>query len=160
MSEKLTREDIKKIEEEIEHRKLVVRPEAIDAVKEARAQGDLSENFEYYAAKRDKNKNESRINYLERVLRTATVIEDTVGEGEVGLEKRVELLFVEEGEREVYKIVTPIRADSIAGRISIDSPLGHALIGHKVGDTVPVGDYHVQILSVTRDDGQEEINSF
>ena len=85
MREQLTKSDVRKIEAEIEHRKLVVRKEAIEAVKEARAQGDLSENFEYYAAKRDKNKNESRIRYLERMLRTATVISDDSKDDEVGL---------------------------------------------------------------------------
>ena len=75
MGERLTKRDIEKIEEEIEHRKLVIRKEAIEAVKEARAQGDLSENFEYYAAKKHKNQNESRIRYLERMIRTAKVIE-------------------------------------------------------------------------------------
>ena len=76
MAERLTKSDIEKIEKEIEYRKLVVRKEAIEAVKEARAQGDLSENFEYYAAKKDKNKNESRIRYLERMLKTAIVVSD------------------------------------------------------------------------------------
>ena len=74
MHDQLTENDIKKIEEEIEYRKLVVRKEAIDAVKEARAHGDLSENFEYHAAKRDKNKNESRIRYLERMIKTAQIV--------------------------------------------------------------------------------------
>ena len=77
MGEKLTKSDVEKIEKEIEHRKLVVRKEALEAVKEARAHGDLSENFEYHAAKRDKNKNESRIRYLEKMLKTATIIDDT-----------------------------------------------------------------------------------
>ena len=85
MSEQLTENDVKKIQEEIEYRKLVVRKEAIEAVKEARAQGDLSENFEYYAAKKDKNKNESRIRYLERMLKTATIVTDSSGENEAGL---------------------------------------------------------------------------
>ena len=80
MRERLTENDIKKIEEEIEYRKLVVRKEAIEAVKEARSHGDLSENFEYYAAKKDKNKNESRIRYLERMVRTAEVVSDESGE--------------------------------------------------------------------------------
>ena len=92
MAEKMTEQDIKKIKEEIEYRKLVVRKEAIEAVKEARAQGDLSENFEYYAAKRDKNRNESRIRYLERILNNAQVIEDTTAEDEVGLYTQVEQL--------------------------------------------------------------------
>ena len=85
MREQLTESDVKKIQEEIDHRKLVVRKEAIEAVKEARAQGDLSENFEYYAAKKEKNKNESRIRYLERMLKTAKIVTDTTKSDEVGL---------------------------------------------------------------------------
>ena len=106
MGEKLTKADVKKIEEEIEHRKLVLRPELIQAVKEARAQGDLSENFEYYAAKREKNRNESRIGYLERMLKFATIIEDRAAADEVGLNKMVEVYFVDEDESERYKVVT------------------------------------------------------
>ena len=98
MGEKLTKADVAKIQEEIDHRKLDLRPELIEAVKEARAQGDLSENFEYYAAKREKNRNESRIGYLERMLKYATVIDDSSREDEVGLNKVVEVLFVEDDE--------------------------------------------------------------
>ena len=85
MREKLTENDVKKIEAEIEHRKLVVRKEAIEAVKEARAHGDLSENFEYHAAKKDKNKNESRIRYLERMLKTAVIVSDKSEDGVAGI---------------------------------------------------------------------------
>ena len=81
--EKLTKKDVERLQEEIDHRKLVVRKEAIEAVKEARAQGDLSENFEYYAAKRDKNKNESRIRYLERMIKNAEIITDNSREDEL-----------------------------------------------------------------------------
>ena len=102
MREKLTKRDVEKIEEEIEHRKLVIRKEAIEAVKEARAQGDLSENFEYYAAKKHKNQNESRIRYLERMLKTAEVVEDTSRSDEVGMDDIVEVEFEEDGEVEKY----------------------------------------------------------
>ena len=95
MREKLTERDVQKIQQEIEHRKLVVRKEAIEAVKEARAQGDLSENFEYYAAKRHKNQNESRIRYLERMLKTADIVTDTSREDEVGMDDIVEVEFEE-----------------------------------------------------------------
>ena len=98
MGEKLTKRDVEKIEEEIEHRKLVIRKEAIEAVKEARAQGDLSENFEYYAAKKHKNQNESRIRYLERMLKTATVVDDSSKSDEVGMDDIVEVEFEEDGE--------------------------------------------------------------
>ena len=125
----MTQNDIKKIEEEIEYRKLVVRKEAIEAVKEARAQGDLSENFEYYAAKRDKNKNESRIRYLERLIKNANIIEDDTKEDEVGLFSVVELYFEEDDDTMTVKLVTSIRGDSMKGNISIDSPLGSAIKG-------------------------------
>lgn len=93
MREQLTEHDVKKIEEEIEYRKLVVRKEAIEAVKEARAHGDLSENFEYHAAKKDKNRNESRIRYLERMLKTAKIVKDTSAADEAGLNNLVGFTF-------------------------------------------------------------------
>ena len=164
MGEKLTKADVKKIEEEIEHRKLVLRPELIQAVKEARAQGDLSENFEYYAAKREKNRNESRIGYLERMLKFATIIEDRAAADEVGLNKMVEVYFVDEDESESYKVVTSIRSETTEGRISIESPLGKALLGHKVGDRVqvslPQGGYGVEIRSIAEDHSDDAISSF
>ena len=129
MREKLTERDVQKIQQEIEHRKLVVRKEAIEAVKEARAQGDLSENFEYYAAKRHKNQNESRIRYLERMLKTADIVTDTSREDEVGMDDIVEVEFEEDGEIEKYKLVTSIRGNSMENRVSIESPVGRALKG-------------------------------
>lgn len=167
MSNDLTNNDIKKIEEEIEYRKVVVRKEAIEAVKEARAHGDLSENFEYYAAKRDKNKNESRIRYLERMIKTANIIEDNSKEDEVGLYSKVTLYFEEDEETEEYKIVTSIRGDSLKNLISIDSPLGKSLLGHKVGDKIYIevnssAGYYVivQAMEKTVDDGTDEIRSY
>lgn len=138
MREQLTKKDVEKIEQEIEHRKLVVRKKAIEAVKEARAQGDLSENFEYYAAKKHKNQNESRIRYLERMLKTASVISDHSREDEVGMDDIVEVEFEEDGEIEKYKLVTSIRGNSLENRVSIESPIGKALRGHQVGDRVEV----------------------
>lgn len=138
MGEVLTKKDVEKIQKEIEHRKLVVRKAAIEAVKEARAQGDLSENFEYYAAKRDKNLNESRIRYLEGVLKHAKIISEDSREDEVGVNNTVEVYFVEDDETETYQLVTSIRGDSMKNLISIESPLGKALMGHRVGETVTV----------------------
>lgn len=167
MYDKLTKSDIEKMEQEIEHRKLVVRKEALEAVKEARAQGDLSENFEYYAAKKDKNKNESRIRYLERMIKTAQIIDDSSKEDEVGMNNTVELYFEEDDLCETYRIVTTIRGNSLKGLISIDSPLGKAILGHKVGERVEVkvnGDYsyYVEIRSITNteDDSQDTIRKF
>ena len=111
MKEKLTQKDVEKIQQEIDHRKLVVRKEAIEAVKEARAQGDLSENFEYYAAKKHKNQNESRIRYLENMLKTATIVSDDSKDDEVGMDDIVEVYFEEDDEIEKYKLVTSIRVE-------------------------------------------------
>lgn len=167
MYDKLTKNDIRRLEEEIEHRKLVVRKEAIAEVKEARAHGDLSENFEYYAAKRFKNQNESRIRYLEKMVKTANIIEDDSKEDEVGLDNTVTVYFVEDDEEEIYKLVTSVRGDSVSNLITIESPLGKALMGHKVGDTVSVKvneqvSYDVVIKNIekTKDEGKEGIREF
>ena len=167
MREQLTEKDVAKIQEEIDYRKLVVRKEAIEAVKEARAQGDLSENFEYHAAKKDKNQNESRIRYLERMLKNATIISDDSKEDEVGLNTIVEVYIEEDDERETYKIVTSVRGNSLEGRISIESPMGKAVLGHKVGDTVTVQvnenvAYDVTIRSIRKmqDDDSDGIRKY
>lgn len=162
MYDKLTQSDIDKMMEEIEHRKLVVRKECLEAVKEARAHGDLSENFEYKAAKQDKNRNESRIRYLERMIKTAKIISDKSSSDEVGLNDTVEVYIPEDDETERYKIVTTVRGNSLKGLISIDSPLGKALLGHKVEETVYVKvderfGYEVEIRSIdTTTEGEEE----
>lgn len=167
MREQLTKSDVKKIEEEIEHRKLVVRKEAIEAVKEARAHGDLSENFEYHAAKKDKNKNESRIRYLERMLKTAQIISDESKEDEVGINNTVEIYIEEDDETEKYRLVTSIRGNSVKGLISTESPMGKALLGHKVGERVYIRvnesyGYYAEIKSIdkTGDDGNDSIRGF
>lgn len=167
MYDELTRKDIQRIKEEIEYRKVVVRKQALEAVKEARAHGDLSENFEYHAAKKDKNQNESRIRYLERMLKTAKIIEEDSKEDEVGLNNTVTVYFEEDDETEVYKLVTTVRGNSVNGLISIDSPIGKALLGHKVGDRVLVQvnervSYYVIIkdLEKTIDDGSDKLRSY
>ena len=167
MYDKLTTNDIRRLEEEIEHRKLVVRKEAIEAVKEARAQGDLSENFEYYAAKRYKKQNESRIRYLEKMVKTAKIIEDDSSEDEVGLDNTVTVYFVEDDEEETYKLVTSVRGDSVSNLITIESPLGKALLKKKVGDKVNVKvnekvnyDVIIKKIEKTKDEGKEGIREF
>lgn len=167
MYDKLTQKDIAQIEAEIEHRKLVVRKEAIAAVKEAREHGDLSENFEYHAAKKAKNQNESRIRYLERMIKTATIISEDSKSDEVGMNNTVELYFEDDDETETYKIVTTIRENSLEGKISDESPIGKAIMGHKVGDRVlvEVNDkvkYYVIIKSIenTTDDGNDKIRGY
>ncbi len=167
MYNQLTQKDIEAMEAEIEERKLVVRPKLLEAVKEARAHGDLSENFEYYAAKKEKNKNESRIRFLERMIKTAQVIPDESKEDEIGMNNTVEVEFEEDGAIEKYKIVTTMRGNSLEGLVSVESPIGKALLGHKAGDRVFVKvneeyGYYLIVRSIenTVDDGSDKIRSF
>lgn len=167
MNDRLTKNDIKKMEEEIEHRKLVVRKEALEDVKEARAQGDLSENFEYKAAKRFKNQNESRIRYLEKMIKTAQIIEMIPKRTKWDLIKLLKSEFVEDGTVEKYRLVTTVRNNPLEGLISIESPIAKALMGHKAGDQVHVQvndsfGYEVIIKSIenTPDDDSIEIRKF
>ncbi len=167
MYDKLTRSDIKKMEEEIEHRKVVVRHELLEHVKVARAQGDLSENFEYHAAKKEKNQNESRIRFLERMIKTAVIVDDESSEGEVGMNTAVEVYFEEDKTTEKYRIVTTMRQNSLKNLISVESPMGKALLKHKVGDRVHIQvneqyGYDVVIKAIDQsDDGEnDEIRSF
>ena len=167
MNNQLTKSDIEKMEKEIEHRKVVVRPELLEHVKEARAQGDLSENFEYYAAKKEKNKNESRIRYLERMIKTATVIDDSSKDDEVGVNNTVKVWVEEDKVEETYRIVTTVRGNSLEGLISNESPLGKALLGKKVGDKVTVEvnpgysyDVIIREIDKSTDDSEDELRSF
>ncbi len=161
MREKLTQHDVEKIQQEIDQRKLEERPKLIEAVKEARSHGDLSENFEYHAAKREKNQNESRIRYLENLLKNAIVISDASREDEVGLNNTVTLFMEDDDEEEVYKLVTSIRGSSIHNMISTESPLGRAILRHKVGDRVLVQSnetysYYVTIRKIENTDDSDD----
>lgn len=171
-SEKLTKADVKKIQDEINERKTVLRPKILEDVKSARAQGDLSENFEYYAARKANRENNSRIEYLEKMLKHATIIEE-VNNGGVSLNNTVKVKFVEEGvdenswETDTYKIVTSIRADSMKNKISIESPLGKALLSHMVDEIVKVeldngSSYELKILEIdtTTDSDDDDIKAF
>ena len=166
MKHQLTQHDIDKMKEEIEHRKVVVRKELLEHVKEARAHGDLSENFEYHAAKKEKNRNESRIRYLEKMIRSSQVIEEKKEEGVVGINTTVELYFEEEEETDTFSIVTTVLVDTMNNRVSIESPIGKALLGHKAGDRVyiPVRQdygYYVVIRSVSEfSDKDIQLNEF
>ncbi len=166
MYDKLTKKDIEKMEQEIEHRKLVIRKQALEDVKEARAHGDLSENFEYKAAKKFKNENESRIRYLEKMIKTAKIIEDESAGDEVGLNDTV-LLYIEDDDcEEEYKVVTTVRCDVLNNMISIESPMGKALLKHKSGDRVYIAiddknGYYAQIREIRKsDDESENISKF
>ena len=167
MYNQLTEKDIQAMEAEIEDRKLNVRPKLLEAVKEARAQGDLSENFEYYAAKKEKNKNESRIRYLERMIKTAQVISDDSKADEVGMNNTVTVYVEEDDCEETYRIVTTVRSNSLENLISIESPMGKALMRHKVGDRVEIRvsdnySYFVVIRKIdkTNDDSEDKIRSY
>lgn len=167
MYDKLTKSDIKKMEEEIEYRILTVRKEAIEAVKEARAHGDLSENFEYYAAKKDKNANESRIKYLEKMIKTAEIVDDDEQEGVVNINNTVEVLFENINMIKKIKIVTTVRASALEGLISIDSPVGKAILGKKIGDRVHISmddnkgyDVVIKSIDTSTDDSNDVIRSF
>ena len=160
MRDRLTQSDLDKMQKEIDYRAGELRTELIEAVKVARAQGDLSENFEYYAAKREKNRNESRIRYLENMIKTARVIEDHSREDEVGMNTKVTVYIEEDDKEETYKIVTTIRSNSLKGLISIESPVGKALLGKKVGDRVMITvnenySYYVQIRKIDKTEGDE-----
>lgn len=167
MYDELTEVDIKKMQEEIDHRVRVLRPQLIEEVQTARAFGDLSENFEYKCAKQAKNRNESRIRYLERMIRTAKVIEVKTREDAVGLFDKV-TIFNEMVKKEMnIQIVTTLRQDVLKGLVSKESPVGKALMGHKVGDRVQVEvnpnmKYFVEIRAIEkgRDDENMEINSY
>ncbi len=167
MYDELTAGDIKKMQEEIEYRKLVVRPQALEEVKTARAHGDLSENFEYHAAKKVKNQNESRIRYLERMIRTARVISEDSAADEVGINNTVTVEFLEDGAVETYRIVTTVRGNSLENLISNESPLGKALMGKKEGQVVHVTvneaiGYDVRIVKLekTADEKDDKLRSF
>ena len=148
----LSKEDIEEMQKEIEYRKVVERKRLIEDVKEARAHGDLSENFEYKAAKRERGKNESRIRYLERMIKTAKIISTESNVDEVGLNKQVRIKFLDDDFEMTYMIVTTMNTDAVNDKISIESPLGKALFKKKVGQRVkveaPEETYEVEIREI------------
>ena len=167
MHDELTQVDIDKMQAELEHRIHDLRPKLIEEVKVARSFGDLSENFEYKAAKQDKNRNESRIRYLERMLKNAKIVSDTSKADEVGINNTVEVYFEDDDETETYRLVTSIRGNSLQGLISIESPLGKAIQGHKVGDRVLVktngnDGYYIVIKNIdnTTDDSHDTLRKY
>lgn len=165
MFNELTQKDIDDMKAEVEHRKVVIRKELLEDVKTARAHGDLSENFEYKAAKQAKNQNESRIRYLEKMIKTAIVVSDESNEDEVGINKVIELYFEDEDEVEEFKIVTTVRGNSLKNLVSTESPIGKAVLGHKVGDRVWVAinqntGYYVEIKSIKTASTDDKLRSF
>ena len=162
MRDELTKVDIEKMKEELEYRRFTLRPKLIEDVQTARAFGDLSENFEYKAAKREKNRNDSRIRYLENMIKTAVIIEAESAPDEVGLFDTVEIYIEDEDETEVFQIVTTLRQNALEGRLSKESPLGKAIMGHKLGDRVEVKasddySYTAVIKSITKGEDPEDV---
>lgn len=167
MHDELTKEDIKKMKEELDYRRLELMPGLIEEVKRTRAFGDLSENFEYKAAKQAQNKNRSRIRYLEGMIKSAKIIDDRSAQDEVGLFDKVEIYMPEEDDTEIIQVVTTVRCDPRKGLISKESPFGKQVLGKKVGDrfTVHVSDtysYIAEIRSITKvqDDGSAPLMQY
>ena len=167
MHNELTRKDLEMMKKELDERRTVLRPKLLEEVKIARAFGDLSENFEYKAAKQEKNKNESRIRYLENMIRTAHIIGEGGSASGIGLYDKVTVYLPDDDTEETWQIVTTMRQNVLEGRMSRESPVGKALLGRKAGETVhiQVSDaygYDMVIRSVEKceDDGSIPLNSF
>ena len=167
MHNELTKKDIQMMQEELDQRRIHLRPKLLEAVKEARAFGDLSENFEYKAAKQEKNRNESRIRYLENMIRTARVLPDEPVSDGVGLYDKVTVYLEDEGDTETYQVVTTMRQDALHGLISKESPVGKALLGKRAGDRVHIQvndsygyDMVIQSIEKAQDDGSVPLNSY
>ena len=167
MYDELTEVDIRKMREEIDYRTRVLRPQLIEEVQTARAFGDLSENYEYKCAKQAKNRNDSRIRYLERMIRTAKVIQVRDTADAVGLFDKVTVFHGLTRQEMTIRIVTTLRQDALKGLISKESPVGKALLGRRVGDQVTVETgpgtrYTMEIRAIEKgeDDASLEISSY
>lgn len=167
MHNELTKIDLEKMRQELDYRRITLRSQLLEEVKVARGFGDLSENFEYKAAKREKNRNESRIRFLENMIKTARVYEDKSGADTIGLYDKVTLWLEEDEEEEVWQIVTTVRQDPLNGLISKESPAGRALLGKKAGDRVHIQvdksfgyDVTVRAIEKGQDDGSARLNEF
>ncbi len=167
MYDELTEIDIKKMKEELEYRTTVVRPKILEEVKFTRSFGDLSENAEYHAAKRERGKNESRIRYLRNMIKTAVIIDTSSSADTVGLFDTVTYYIEEDDCEEQVRIVTSLRRDPFKKIISKESQLGSAIMGHRVGDriSVKVNDeysYYIVIKNIEKgvDDDSLEIRKF
>ena len=167
MHNELTEQDLEMMRKELDHRRLELMPELIEEVKRTRAFGDLSENFEYKAAKQEKNRNEGRIRFLENMIRTAVVVSDASAEDAVGLYDKVTVYLEEDDETETYQVVTTMRLDALHGLISKESPVGKALLGKKAGDRVHIQvndsygyDVVIRNIEKAQDDGSVPLNSY
>ncbi|OUQ82242.1 GreA/GreB family elongation factor [Flavonifractor sp. An100] len=167
MHNELTQMDLEKMRQELDYRRITLRPQLLEEVKVARSFGDLSENFEYKAAKQEKNRNESRIRFLENMIKTAVVIEDHSGADAVGLYDKVTVYLEEDEEEETWQVVTTVRQDVLHGLISKESPMGSALLGKRVGDRFWVQvnkeyGYYAQVRAIEKgqDDGSVALNRY
>ena len=155
----LTTQDIEKMKEEIEYRKVTLRYELLEEVKRTRAFGDLSENFEYKEAKRKKNQNESRIRYLTNMIKTAHIIENNTDADTVGLYDTVDCYMSDIEEVMQLRVVTTVRTDAASGLISNESPIGKKLLGAKLGDVIeidsPDGKYDIEIRAIQKAAGED-----
>ena len=167
MHDELTRVDMEKMRRELEYRENELMPRILEDVKTARSFGDLSENFEYKAAKTEQRKNMSRIRYLKQMLASAVVIESESADDVAGLFDSVTLFMEDEGEEMTVRFVTTLRQNALEGLISKESPLGRAVLGHRAGERVQVRvsedySYWTQIRSITKgeDDDSLEISKY
>ena len=155
------------MQEEVDYRTKVLRPQLIEDVKTARSFGDLSENFEYKAAKREKNRNDSRVRYLQRMISTAKVISSDSNDDTVGLFDKLKIYIEEDDETQDIQLVTTLRQNPLKGLISKESPVGKAVLGRKLGDRVKVEvndnySYFIIIRSIEKgsDDESLEISKY
>ena len=167
MYDELTKSDLQKMQEEIDHRVQVLRPQLIEEVQTARAFGDLSENYEYKVAKQEKNRNDARIRYLQRMIKTARVIEDNSAADTAGLYDFVDIRMENTGATRRIQLVTTLRQDALRGLISKESPVGKAVMGRRAGERVQAvmengRSFYVEILAIEKgaDDGTIPIGKF
>lgn len=166
MHNELTKKDIELMEQELTHRLTVLRPKLLEEVKTARAFGDLSENFEYKAAKQEKNRNEGRIRYLQNMIRTARIVDEAPKGDGAALYDKITVTMAD-GKKATYQVVTTMRTDPLHGLISLESPVGKALLGRKPGDRVHIQidekfgyDLTIEAIEKGQDDSGIPLNSY
>ena len=167
MHNELTAKDLELMKQELDYRRIELRPKLLEEVKIAKGFGDLSENFEYKAAKRERGRNESRIRFLENMIKTAVVVESGSDDDTVGLYDKVTVWLEDDDETETYQVVTTMRQDVLHGLISKESPMGSALMGKRVGERFYVQvsadyGYYAQVRAIEKgaDDGSVALNRF
>ena len=167
MHNELTAKDLELMKQELDYRRIELRPKLLEEVKIAKGFGDLSENFEYKAAKRERGRNESRIRFLENMIKTAVVVESESADDTVGLYDKVTVWLEDDDETETYQVVTTMRQDVLHGLISKESPVGKALLGRRVGERthIQVNDSYgydgvIKAIEMGQDDGSVPLNRY